>query len=75
MPESRHGLRNGVGSSVRPHLGHRGSRCCCPKTAIARDDIRAAIRVIDFNSDKADAELHPPDGVLDEALVGFLFHW
>jgi len=26
---------------------------------MARDDIRAAIRVIDFNSDKADAELCP----------------
>jgi hypothetical protein len=30
---------------------------------------------IDFNSDKAVAELHSPDDVLDEALVGFLFHW
>ncbi|MGI0528326.1 hypothetical protein [Rhizobium giardinii] len=62
-------------TALRPHLGHRGSRCCCPKAAIARDDIRAAVRVIDFNSDKADAELRPSDGVLDEALVGFLFHW
>ncbi|MBB5535988.1 hypothetical protein [Rhizobium giardinii] len=42
---------------------------------MARDDIRAAIRVIDFNSDKADAKLRPSDGVLYEALVGFLFHW